>query len=140
MLYYTDKTFFSKFDNKKCYDAEFSRKIKDLSHNKKFNFLREFLLENNYDFNKNKIINEIFDTVQVFFNNRTKWKLLQKAKDDIQKLNLEIKDNLSENANKADKSRSENYLDQNDDTHQYMVLTDFDNFLLKIFLNKKKFF
>jgi len=121
-LYYTDKTFFSKFENKKLFDSEFSRKIKDLSHNKKFNFLREFLLENNYDFIKNVIINDIFETVHVFFNNRTKWKLLQKAKDDFQKLNLELKDNLSENANKVEKSRSENILEKNDDTHQYMVI------------------
>jgi len=121
-LYYTDKTFFSKFENKKLFDSEFSRKIKDLSHNKKFNFLREFLLENNYDFINNVIINDIFETVHVFFNNRTKWKLLQKAKDDFQKLNLELKDNLSENANKVEKSRSENILEKNDDTHQYMVI------------------
>lgn len=120
-MYYTDKTFFCKLENKKCYDAEFSRKIKDLSHNKKFNFLREFLLENNYDFQKNLMIADIFETVLVFFNNRTKWKLLQKAKDDMQKLNLEIKDNLSENANKAEKSHSENILEPNDDTCQYMV-------------------
>jgi len=121
-LYYTDKTFFSKFENKKLFDSEFSRKIKDLSHNKKFNFLREFLLENNYDFINNVIINDIFETVHVFFNNRTKWKLLQKAKDDFQKLNLELKDNLSENANKVEKSRSENIIEKNDDTHQYMVI------------------
>lgn len=84
--------------------------------------MREFLLENNYDFIKNVIINDIFETVHVFFNNRTKWKLLQKAKDDVQKLNLELKDNLSENANKVEKSRSENILEKNDDTHQYMVI------------------
>ena len=84
--------------------------------------MREFLLENNYDFINNVIINDIFETVHVFFNNRTKWKLLQKAKDDFQKLNLELKDNLSENANKVEKSRSENILEKNDDTHQYMVI------------------
>lgn len=81
------------------------------------------------------IINDIFETVHVFFNNRTKWKLLQKAKDDIQKLNLEIKDNLSENPNKPDKSRSENILEPNDDTCQYMVTTHlnkFTHFLLQL--------
>jgi len=84
--------------------------------------LREFLLENSYDFEKNSIINDIFETVHVFFNNRTKWKLLQKAKDYMQKLNLELKDSLSENANKAEKSNSENILEANDDTYQYMVI------------------
>lgn len=91
------------------------------------------MVENNYDFERNYIINDIFDTVLVFFNNRTKWKLLQKAKDDIQKLNLEIKDNLSENNhNKIDKSNYENILDGNDDTHQYMVLIKifFFNFIM----------
>lgn len=87
-------------DKKNYYDEEFSRKIKDLSHNKKFNFLREYLVENSYDFEKNHIVNKIFETVLAFFNNRTKWKLLQKARDDIQKLNLEIKDNSSENGQK----------------------------------------
>ncbi len=79
--------------------------------------------DNNYDFERNTIINDIFDSVLVFFNNRTKWKLLQKAKDDIQKLNLEIKDNLTEiNQNNIDKSHNENILNNNDDTHQYMVI------------------
>lgn len=122
MLYYTDKTFSSKHSNIKCFDTEFSRKIKDFSHNKKFNFLKEYLEENNYDFSKNKIINDIFETVSIFFNNRTKWNLLRKAKDDIQKLNLEIKaDSLSQNHNHNENWGSDKIIDQTDDTKQIFV-------------------
>ena len=45
---------------------------------------------------------------------------MQKAKEEIQKLNLEIKDNYSEN--NFNKERSENILDNNDDTYQYHVI------------------
>lgn len=124
-------------DKKKYYDEDFSRKIKDLSHNKKFNFLREYLVENNYDFEKNHIVKEIFETVIVFFNNRTKWKLLQKARDDIQKLNLEIKDNSSVYEHKVNKYPLENEIEQNDDTYQYMVLILIFEYIISYYKKQK---
>jgi hypothetical protein len=70
-----------------------------MSLNNKFSFLKNFLKTNNYDFITNISISEIFDSVFEFFTNRTKWNLLRKAKDRIQKLNLEIKININEDDN-----------------------------------------
>lgn len=81
-----------------------------MSLNNKFSFLKEYLEINNYDFGINVSISEIFDSVFEFFNNRTKWNLLTKAKDKIQKLNLE-----------EEKFNNENLINHSSDTHNIEV-------------------
>ena len=81
-----------------------------MSLNNKYTFLKEYLEINNYDFDSNISITEIFESVFEFFNNRTKWNLLIKAKDKIQKLNLE-----------DEEINNENIINQNNDTHNFEV-------------------
>lgn len=108
--------------NKSIYDIEFNRKIKDMSINNKFSFLKEYLELNKYDFSANIAISEIFDTVFEFFNNRTKWNYLGKAKDKIQRLNLENKMSINEEENeKEEKLYNENIINQTSDSHNFKV-------------------
>jgi len=87
-----------------------------MSLNNKFTFLKDYLELNNYDFIAHGPLSEIFDSVFEFFNNRTKWNLLAKAKDKIQKLNLEIKVSINDN-----EEYNGNFVNQTSDSHNIEV-------------------
>lgn len=58
----------------------------------KFNFLKDFLAEKNFNLDCNAQLNKIFDCVFAFFQNRSKWKNLYLARDEIIGLNTGYKE------------------------------------------------
>jgi hypothetical protein len=67
------------------------REIKDLSQLDKYYFLKDLLNASNFNFDTNYIIKKVFEDVFNYYQNRSKWGNLFKARDDIIKLNSTFK-------------------------------------------------
>jgi len=74
-------------------EKELYNKIKDLPQTKKYHFLKEWINIKNIEFDSfsSLKIKKIFDDVFSFFNNRSKWRNLIRARDEIIILNSNIK-------------------------------------------------
>lgn len=92
LLHYLDKSFIRKSKVGSLLDDEFCLKIKDMEQSEKFNHLIEYMNKLNYNFEANGQVKSIFDSIINFFTNRSKWKNLYKAKDDILKLTSNFKE------------------------------------------------
>jgi hypothetical protein len=90
-LHYLDKSFLRRLTPRRKLDEQFYRQIKDLQQHDKFTFLENYLLRLNYNFETNVLVKNSLERVIDFFNNRSKWKALYKARDDIIRLNMNFK-------------------------------------------------
>jgi hypothetical protein len=75
------------------FDENFFKQIKDLPQYEKYQYLNNYLRKLNYNFesNNNQIVKGCLEKVYDFFNNRSKWKCLYKAKEEILRLNTNFK-------------------------------------------------
>lgn len=92
MLHYLEKSFIRRQKVSSDLDGNFYVKIKDMQQSEKFQFLVEYMSKLNYNFETNSQVKNIFDSIINFFTNRSKWKNLYKAKDDILKLTSNFKE------------------------------------------------
>jgi hypothetical protein len=69
------------------FDKNFYYSLRDLSQNEKYEKLKNYLQSYNYDLNSSSL-NTIYMAVIIYFNNRSKWKQLSQAYDEILKINF----------------------------------------------------
>lgn len=74
------------------FNRNFYYKLKDLSQREKFEILSDHLNKLNFDL-QNSVIFPIFNSVILFFGNRSKWKKLRIAHEEILKINSNYKEN-----------------------------------------------
>jgi hypothetical protein len=74
-------------------EKELYANIKDLSQVERYYFLKEWMNKMNFEFHSSTTtkLRKIFDDVFSYFNNRSKWKNLCRARDEIIRLNCNIK-------------------------------------------------
>jgi hypothetical protein len=95
---------------RKKFDENFFKQIKDFSQIEKYYYLKEYLRRLNYNFdsNNNQIVKSCIEKVLDFFNNRSKWKSLYKATEDIIRLNTNFKTIIGYENTKVGESHSFN--------------------------------
>jgi hypothetical protein len=94
MIYYLEKTF-KKLDT-------YLTEVKDIELKDKFFYLKQWLIRNGYDFQKNQKFCIVLENTLGYIKNRAQWMQLMKAKNMIMKLTDEIKNmerNYSINVN-----------------------------------------
>jgi hypothetical protein len=96
LLHYLEKSFLRKLVPKRKFDENFYREIKDLQQIEKYQFLKDYLMMLNYNF-ENFVVKNSIEKVLNFFINRSKWKGLYKTRDDIIRLNMNFKTIGNEN-------------------------------------------
>jgi hypothetical protein len=87
-----EKSFLKKLSPRRAFDENFYSNIKDLGQFEKYQYLKDWLLSLGYNFDSNLKCKNIFDRVFNFFQNRSKWKSLYKARDDIIKMSMGYKE------------------------------------------------
>lgn len=92
LLHYLEKSYIRKIKGNSNIEGDFYVKIKDLEQSEKFNYLVDHMTKINYNFEANIQVKNIFDSIINFFTNRSKWKNLYKAKDEILKLTANFKE------------------------------------------------
>jgi hypothetical protein len=86
------------------FDQNFYYSLQDVSQYEKFEKLQKYLQINNYDLNSSSL-KSIYMTVMVYFNNKSKWKQLSQAYEEILRLNFKA-DTLKEiTVNETDELR-----------------------------------
>ena len=99
IIYYLEKTF-------KKLDKYYSE-VKDLELKQKFFYLKEWLIKNNYNFQKNQNFCIVLENILGYIKNRAQWMQLMKAKAIIMKLTEGLKNysnnNISTNNNTMNK-------------------------------------
>ena len=88
IIYYLEKTF-KKLD-------QYYFEVKDIELKNKFFYLKEWLIKNNYDFQKNQNFCIVLENILGYIRNRAQWMQLMKAKTIIMKLTEGLK-NYSNN-------------------------------------------
>lgn len=83
IIYFLEKTF-QKLD-------DFYTESKDIELKEKFFYLKQWLIKNRYDFQKNQIFCIILENTLGYINNRAQWMQLMKAKNMVMKLTEGLK-------------------------------------------------
>ena len=91
IIFYIEKT----QKKTKLFGKEFYMSIKDLPQIEKYQQLKNHLARKNFNIEANVQLKSIFDCVLAFFNNRSKWRNLFQAREEIIKLNLSHKETES---------------------------------------------
>ena len=109
-------------------DNDLYNNIKDLSQCDKYYYLKDWLNKINLDFEYivSMKIKKIFDDVFSFFNNRSKWNNLYRARDEIIKLNSNLRIDHNLNTLKSCEMSV-------NDTYEWKVNILGDKFLIKYF-------
>jgi hypothetical protein len=111
-LHYLEKSFLRRLTPRLKFDEAFYREIKDLQQFEKFKFLSSYLSKLNYNFESNTSVKSSLERVITFFNNRSKWRELYKAREELLKLNMNFKtignDNTKVESNSFNNSKSVN--------------------------------
>ena len=98
IIFYVEKTHHKHCKNKnlvkveKLFDKDFYNSIKDLTQVEKYANLKNHLIIKNFILDSNPQLKNIYDSVEAFFNNRSKWKNLSIARDEILKMNFNYKE------------------------------------------------
>ena len=87
IIYYLEKTF-KKLD-------QYFIEIKDIELKEKFFYLKQWLIKNNYNFQKNQNFYIVLENILGYIKNRAHWMQLMKAKTIIMKLTEGLKNNNS---------------------------------------------
>ena len=85
IIYYLEKTF-KKLD-------QYFIEVKDFELKKKFFYLKQWLIKNNYNFQKNQKFCIVLENILGYIQNRAQWMQLMKAKTMIMKLTEGLKNN-----------------------------------------------
>ena len=75
--------------------------ILNYNQEEKFYALSKFLADNNFNFEKNEIISQVFEIVFNFLNDRSKWKELLTAQADLLKNNIKNKIFITEQSKRS---------------------------------------
>ena len=127
IIYYLEKTF-KKLDS---YYIE----VKDIELKEKFIYLKQWLIKNGYNFQKNQNFCVILENVLGYIKNRAQWMQLMKAKTMIVKLTEELKNlsynNISINNNKYKIMRNNELYSINSRTYNKIMNDTFNNNTIK---------
>ena len=132
IIYYLEKTY-KKLD-------EFYTESKDIELKEKFFYLKQWLIRNGYDFQKNQTFCIILENTLGYINNRAQWMQLMKAKNMVMKLTEGLKmveSNNSINRNnittkyKIIKNNNNEFYSINSKTFNKMELNNNSNFIYK---------
>ena len=94
IIYYVEKYFWSQ-KKSNIFDKEFYLNIRDLPQCDKYTYLRNYLIKKNFSLDANLQLKSIFESVTTFFGNRSKWRSLFRARDEIIKMNMNFKESDS---------------------------------------------
>ena len=108
IIYYLEKTF-AKLD-------QFFYEVKDLELKEKFVYLKQWLIKNNYNFQKNQNFCLVLENILGYIRNRAQWMQLKKAKTIIMKLTEGLK-NYQEDSKKNNISTNNNNTYRSINTH-----------------------
>ena len=98
IIYYLEKTF-KKLD-------QYYMEVKDLELKEKFFYLKQWLIKNNYNFQKNQNFCIVLENILGYIKNRAQWMQLMKAKTIILKLTEGLKNNNNNNINSTNNTIS----------------------------------
>ena len=118
MIYYLEKTY-KRLD-------DFFAEVKDIELKEKFFYLKQWLIKNRYDFQKNQTFCIILENTLGYINNRAQWMQLMKAKNMVMK--------LTEGLKMVD---SNNSINRNNITTKYKMIKNNNNEFYSI--NSKTF-
>jgi hypothetical protein len=91
IIYYLEKYFYSQ-KKPNIFTKEFYLSIKDLSQADKYSFLKNYLQKKNFSLDSQPMLKGIFESVTAFLSNRSKWRSLFRARDEIIKMNMNYKE------------------------------------------------
>ena len=118
IIYFLEKTY-KKLD-------EFYTESKDIELKEKFFYLKQWLIRNGYDFQKNQTFCIILENTLGYINNRAQWMQLMKAKNMVMKLTEGLK-----------MVESNNSINRNNITNKYKIIKNNNNEFYSI--NSKTF-
>ena len=104
IIYYLEKTF-KKLD-------QYFIEIKDIELKEKFFYLKQWLIKNNYNFQKNQNFYTVLENILGYIKNRAHWMQLMKAKTIIMKLTEGLKNNNSISNNAINTNNTINTISQ----------------------------
>ena len=104
IIYYLEKTF-KKLD-------QYFLEVKDFELKEKFFYLKQWLIKNNYNFQKNQNFCVVLENILGYIKNRAQWMQLMKAKTIILKLTEGLKNNNSSSINNISTKANNNTLSQ----------------------------
>ena len=107
IIYYLEKTF-KKLD-------QYYMEVKDLELKEKFFYLKQWLIKNNYNFQKNQNFCIVLENILGYIKNRAQWMQLMKAKTIIMKLTEGLKNNNSNDINSTKNTISKYKIISNND-------------------------
>lgn len=128
LLFFVEKSF------KKL--NSFFEEIKDFKQKEKFTFLKTWLEKNNFSFEKNKEIENIFTNTFNYFKSRSRWKCLIRAKIEILKINENLKATMKSNSCSKKIDLQQNNTIQKE--QQSIMSKDSDFFFLNKQMNNSK--
>jgi hypothetical protein len=117
-----EKSFLRKLTPKRKFDELFYRDIKDLPQYEKYEYLKEYLIMFNYNFEANLFIKNAIDKVINFFFDRSKWRGLYKTLDDIIRLNMNFKTIGNENTKISNSFSKESFGNETEELRVRFVI------------------
>ena len=99
--------------------------ILQINQEEKFNALSKYLTDHQFDFEKNEIIKQVFEIVFNFLNDRSKWKDLYIAQEDLLKNNFKNNIMITEQSKKDSFVKGISVRDKN--TNENIILTTNEN-------------
>lgn len=111
IIYYLEKTF-------KKLDKYYSE-VKDLELKQKFFYLKEWLIKNNYNFQKNQNFCIVLENILGYIKNRAQWMQLMKAKAIIMKLTEGLKNYSSNNISTNNNTMNKYKILKNNEIYNY---------------------
>jgi hypothetical protein len=91
LIYYLEKYFCSQ-KKPNIFTKEFYLSIRDLGQGEKYTFLKNYLQKKSFSLDAHPMLKSIFESVSAFLSNRSKWRSLFRARDEIIKLNMNYKE------------------------------------------------